>query len=139
MTSRLYSDACRRGGRMGNASLHEARAERRRHRLFPALSVRLRDGLEPATTAAIQGGSLAVTLTNTHGVGYASLPGRTSAGYLPALNALMEAGYVVGANGAPPPFLGRRPEPVDLSWARPCFDTSQPTRCVRRGPPADGS
>jgi hypothetical protein len=49
---------------MGNASLHEARAERRRHRLFPALSVRLRDGLEPATTAAIQGGSLAVTLTN---------------------------------------------------------------------------
>ncbi len=49
---------------MGNTSLHEARADRRRHRLFPALSVRLRDSLEQAAVAGAQGGPLTVTLTN---------------------------------------------------------------------------
>ncbi len=49
---------------MGNTGLHEARAERRRHRLFPALSVKLRDSIEQAAAAGAQGGPLTVTLTN---------------------------------------------------------------------------
>jgi len=49
---------------MGESDLHAASATRRRHRLFPALSLTLRDTLEQATAIATQGGSLAVTLSN---------------------------------------------------------------------------
>jgi hypothetical protein len=48
---------------MSDIGLHAAIAQRR-HRLFPALSLTLRDTLEQATAIATQGGSLAVILSN---------------------------------------------------------------------------
>ena len=65
---------------------------------------------------------------------YVAASGRTSREYLPALNALIKLGYARGANGAPPPLLGRRAENVDLSWAKHCFDEADPKECVTRGP-----
>jgi hypothetical protein len=53
--------------------------------------------------------------------------------YVPALNTLMHAGYALGANGAPPPLLGRRPGELDLSWARECFSQPHPQACVADG------
>jgi hypothetical protein len=50
--------------RMGEPAVHVASAQRRRHRLFPALTLTLRDTLEQATATATQGGSLAVALSN---------------------------------------------------------------------------
>lgn len=49
---------------MVETSVHAASAERRRHRLFPALSLTLRDTIEQATANVTQGGSLAVALSN---------------------------------------------------------------------------
>jgi hypothetical protein len=49
---------------MGESALDAASAQRRRHRLFPALSLTLRHTLEQATAIATQGGSLAVALSN---------------------------------------------------------------------------
>jgi hypothetical protein len=51
-------------GRMGEPALHAASAQRRKHRLFPALSLTLRHTLEQATAMATQGGQLAVAVTN---------------------------------------------------------------------------
>jgi hypothetical protein len=49
---------------MGGSAVHAASAQRRRHRLFPALSLTLRHTLEQATAIATQGGSMAVALSN---------------------------------------------------------------------------
>jgi hypothetical protein len=77
----------------------------------------------------------AVTRFDVQASRYVSRSGRTSAGYLPALNALIDLGYEKGANAAPPPLLGRRAERVDLRWARACFDgDAEPAACVAAGP-----
>ncbi|MEO7570826.1 MAG: hypothetical protein ABIX10_00155 [Acidimicrobiales bacterium] len=75
----------------------------------------------------------AVTHYSILAAAYVSRSGRTSEGYLPAVNLLIDAGYAPGANGAPPPFLGRRPGEIDLTWARRCFTADRPARCVDAG------
>ena len=65
---------------------------------------------------------------------YVAASGRTSREYLPALDALIKLGYAPGANGAPPPLLGRRAKNVDLSWAKHCFNEAEPKECVTSGP-----
>jgi len=49
---------------MGDPVPAAASATRRRHRLFPALSLTRRQTIEQATANVTQGGSLAVTLSN---------------------------------------------------------------------------
>jgi hypothetical protein len=49
---------------MSESAVHAASAQRRRHRLFPALSLSIRHTLEGATAIATQGGPLEVTLIN---------------------------------------------------------------------------
>ena len=71
---------------------------------------------------------------------YVAAAGRTSVEYVPALNALMQAGYAAGANGAPAPLLGRKPGQMDLSWARACFAGRAPADVRherRQGPPRE--
>jgi hypothetical protein len=69
---------------------------------------------------------------------YVAAAGRTSIEYVPALDALIRAGYAPGENGAPPPLLGRRPGQMDLSWARACFSDPHPEACIETGTKALG-
>lgn len=57
---------------------------------------------------------------------YASGYGRHRSGYLALLNLIIDHGYVEGANGAPPPLLGRRPGRLDLTWLSRCASTGVP-------------
>jgi hypothetical protein len=75
----------------------------------------------------------AVTPFGGLGAPYAAAAGHTSIEYIPALNALVRAGYASGADGAPSPLLGRRPGQIDLSWARHCFTEAHPMACVANG------